>query len=758
MAFFESFRSSKSNEDKVKSFLVVLISDSSVQSAFASLDDKGVKVLERSRVIDYSDQKELLTQTDKSLQELGKESENVKEVIFGLEADWVTKNNGLVAERKPLLKKLTEELSLTAVGFVVISEALNHHLINKDPHFSALVVRLTHLDIETTLVKQSQVVGSIKVGRSGNIVADVTEALARLGVVKEDGQTLPAKIFIASIQLKKDDLAKEQQVLLSHDWLKTHPFIQAPVIELIEENIVIDALAEQGGTAIKQSKGAPLGVPPKAASKTSPGAAAPTTIAKGDNFGFIEPDLQSRKASEAAGSTAVETAKPPQGSSVSSFGVPIPSDQLPAEPKDTHAAVKRNSTQTSIGAQPQVSSVKKKNLFISRLSHWFVVHKRFAFFGFALGLVTLFSLSYFWLHTGVSAQITLELVGKDLNKDLSIVLDPDLSESDYDNQRLAATRVSKEINGQKIGESTGVKLVGDKATGKVELLNKTDDLKTFAAGTTIKKGQLVFTLDREVTVASSSVKQSSSSSETKEYGKVEVEVTATEIGAEQNLAKETELTVESFDSGTFSAVVSQSLTGGASREIRVVSPSDREDLLAELQEELLKIGLQELSDESDEGIYLVSTNKFEVVSSEFEGEVGDEQSTLSLDLTLELSALSYRASDLRPLAEAVLSAEIPPDYQLSSAEPQILSTPSDDESSSDLLSLEANLSSQAVPIIDFESLKNEIKGQPLKNVSSDLQAKEAISQAEVHLQPLWVERLISKLPSNLDKIEIIVKE
>ena len=295
--------------------------------------------------------------------------------------------------------------------------------------------------------------------------------------------------------------------------------------------------------------------------------------------------------------------------------------------------------------------------------------------------------------------------------------------------------------------------MGDEAVGKITLYNKTEAVKIFDQGTKVSKGDLVFTLNDKIEVASASTKKKAGGEEI-EYGQAEANVTASDIGADHNLAKETELQVASFDPGTYSATTAESLTGGSSREVRVVSANDIEQLLDELKEKLLAEANATMTEETEDGVYIVASNTHQIDERDYDAQIGDEVSNLTLSLSLTVQALSYKTENLKPLAQKVLESDIPHGYTLANSEPQILSAPDQEASDSGAVSLVVNISSQAKPDLNYDDLIQSIAGKRLEEAKQTLTAKSAINSVEINFIPSIAAKLYPRLPKDPAKIEI----
>lgn len=708
-----------SKSTKPKLYLALILSDSHVWAALWKTGPEGIEILIQSQLYEYgSDLDNLVVKTDKALQELGKESENVDEVVFGLPLTWIDKEELSVA-KKPFLKKITDDLNLKALGFVVMTEALSKELTKEEPRLSALLIELGEHELYLSLIENGKLLSTKFVGRSDNIMADMAEALARLNAHLEKEIQFPAKMMLSAIDLPAEELAKQQQLLLNHDWVNSHPFSQPPTIQVVKPEIILSGVIRNGGGAMIGEE----------------------TDSKNihDNLAVIPPNNSTQSIAKTR---------------ASSYGIPINPEKLSTTQSESGLEKQTDEfINSDKSADKKVTHQKKQSGFSMKIRTWFKQHRHFAVGGFVSGLLALGVIAFIWLKTGITAVISLDLETKSISQETTIILDS-LRPTDVDNLVLAAYSIEKQVSGKQTTETTGVKVVGDKAQGKIKVFNKTDSSKTFEAGVLVSKGSLTFALDEEVTVASASTKETSGGSQT-EYGQKEVSVTATQIGSDSNLTAETELQVASFDSGTYSAIVQEAFSGGSSREVRVVAQEDQAALLSDLKEKLLAQAKEEMQPDLLEDEYLAAAQIDQIDQENFDAEVGDEIGTVNLDLQLTVSALAYKTKDLYPLAEKVLADQVPEGYTLAESEPQILSAPDDKEASaSGQVSLSVNVSSQVRPIIDEVALKDQIKGKKLTDAQVIIENQERIKGAEIQLLPSLVMKFYHRLPTDPAKIEI----
>jgi hypothetical protein len=694
-----------SGQTEASRYLTIALSDTKIQALFWHVANQQPELVQHSSVRQYSSVEEVVVEADKVLQELGKESEHVNDVIFALEPSWVNATDVEVAY-KPILKRLSEELSLNPVGYVVFSESLVKELLADQPHSSLLFVYFTQHEVFIQLLYRGSVAATQRVGRSDNSAADVIEALARI-TQENSTVSLPSHMILASQELEQAQLQEEQQALLAQDWTQqgfTHP----PTIDIFAKDRLLAAVVKQAGAAIIDSV----------------------------------TDVQPTKAS--------------------SFGVPIPVAPPTAHDENDYAVVTPTANLAthpvaerptfSAGDDEEDEAPMKRDRFTG-VKSWFRQHHKFVLMGFGGGLLALFLLAFVGLSVGTKAYVKVDLKTKPLSKEVDITIDPDSSSSDPEKLILAAQTVEKEVSGSKTAQTTGVKLVGEKAAGTVTIFNKTEAVKTFEAGTVVSKGALTFTLDETIQIASASVKKNTTS-ESKDYGKADVKVTATKIGSDYNLGEKTEMVIASFDTDTYSAAVATALAGGTSREVRVVSDGDRQKLLTELKQELIEKAGKELAESAADGVSIVPTQTAKVSSTKFDAEIGDEIGALTLDLTITAKALSYADADLQPLAQHVLQADIPGGYKLSENKPQLLTSADKTASGSGAAVLKANVSSTAVPDLSIDELLGSIAGKSLLEAEQSLKAREVVEGVTIQLTPSVSHQLRPRVPKDPAKIQL----
>lgn len=690
-----------------KKYLALLLTDTTIQSVLWEVADGVSKVLSRSALYHYTDAENCVVKTDESLQDLGKESEQVSEMIFGLQPSWVS-SDGLAEAKKPLLQKITKDLTLSPVGYIVVPEAILQSLASRSGQNNVILIDLQADQLHVALVQAGAIQKYESVGRSDQIALDITEAIARFQTANG---YLPSHLLLHSQMLDDEELEAAYQKVLAHDWQSTTYFAQQPLIERLLSHQVVEAIVAGGASAI-------IGQPVATSMPTATSAHA-----------NVEPMAEYQDEITFGEERAVEM------------------------PVMTQSPLRTQNQEEPAEEVP----MKRQNPFKKVLaSPFWQMHKRAILGGAGAGLVALLLITVGGLWFFRSVAIAIQPATKIISKEVTITLDPDADASNPAELVLKAETVNEEVIGEQIVSTTGVKLVGDKSTGTVTILNKTDSTKSFDKGTTLSTGTKKFTLDEATTVASASTKPNSSGDgETREYGKAQVKVSAADIGAESNVTKGTEFKVSDFSTNTYSATAENDFSGGASREIRVVSKEDRDELLKLLTKTLVQQAEGKFKEKSGNGSFYAPTGSTKVVKTEWSGDIGKEQRELSLNLTLNVEALAYQSDDLQELAKVVLADEVPAGYELVDTKPELLSQATQKD---DTLVLQANISAPAAAVIDQEQLLNSIVGQPLAQAQSTLVNQEAVQSAEIVMSPTPAKWLFGSVPRNRQQVRLILPD
>jgi len=690
-------------------FFAIHLSDSVAQSALWKVDRGMIEVISWSSQKSWQDDETCIAAIDQTLQELSKESENVDEALFALSPEWVTPE-GILPAKKPLFLKITKELSLEAIGFVVTTEALLQHFTQTlSPQLSLFLIEVASSQLFITQVKQGNLQQTEKVGRSGSTVSDLVEAFAHI-----KDKVFPSKFLLYSSVLSEPELEEIRQSLFGHDWPSEYPFLHPPVIDIFAPDHVLEIIIQTGGRAVAESKGIEL---------------------------INLPDIKTTPQIESSVLVPQETAVL-DGMGEEANLIPVEKQEIELGGDDEAVVIETPRLQDKEAAVSLPSP--SRQLHIKHILPFFI-------FGIVGGLVLLWGIGNVAAQQIKQAVVTIELNTKSVNKNVMLILDPRAIENDPSKLLLKAAAITKDVQGTKTAQATGSKIIGDKSKGSITLYNRTNSPKKFAAGTVINSDKLKFTLDIETTIASAS---SGADPTIINVGTTPGAVTAAAIGAESNLAKEIDLTIDTFSKDSYFARTVTALTGGTSREILAVSVEDQAKLKNSLLQELTAQAAAEFKAESIDGKYISPTNQVKILKSTFNADVGKEIDSFSLTLQIQANGLLYLSSDLKPLVTLLLSGDIPSGYQLKTEDIQLLSDPISSSTASAQLSLQTNISSIALPVLDLDQIKQSIAGKSQAEAEQLLKQNAGVKTVQIRQEPLILHFFSHALPKKIERINI----
>jgi len=730
-----------SDKEEPKKFLALILTDEVVQAAVWNVAHGQTDIVALGTPVEWDGDTgtttELITAVDATISSAVEGLENEpNNVILGIPHSWTDKN-GILGVKKEFISKIRKELELEAIGYVVITDSILSYLkMQEGTPTTSIILQVSRDELTLALVRLGRIEAIETIGRSDDVVEDVVEGITRFKIV----DNLPSRIILFNSMHNLDDII---QNLLSIDWLAEFNFLHVPKIEALPKDVAIRALVIAGGSEIAKSLGL-------AVSDSVPAASTPILASSDQNFISTKPDPIGDSASEPNLLSAEEIGftEPTKPSKVDFID---PDDEPDTESVALTPGVKGAHTPGVLKHSFVFPKIKlptfhfpkiKLNLKSSKPVWWYL----------GGGLITLCLLIFYLIWVMPSAVITVRVTPKILEEDVELTLSSKESSIDFAGRIVPAGIESLSASGEKIGETTGTKIVGDPAKGKVTIYNRTTATKTFAKGSTLSSGSLKFTLDEEVSVAS----KSAGSDYVDVPGKATVSVTASAIGKEGNLSSGTEFSVLSFGKDSYVGKNDESLAGGSSEEVRVVGKDDQKQLVKELTEELLL----ELSSQAIEnsqpgtGVYLIPDSSV-VDSVTYSAKTGETATSLTASLTLKSSLLKYKTDDVTTLVNSSIDQAIPSGYiraNLPSTVDLTASSISEDETT---VKGNAKVKVSLLPVIDNAKLQTLLKGKSVSILENNLKSTiPGYLTAEVKILPKWIPTRLKGVPRNPSSIHL----
>jgi hypothetical protein len=664
--------------------------------------------------------------------------------VFGVVSSWVT-GGQIKEEHLSKIKKICSELSLKPVGFAVLSEAIAHYFkAEEGSPLNAVVLGIYKESIEVSVFKLGNLSGSTTVARSVAIVDDVVEGLSRFA----GSEVLPSRFIL--YDGKEAELEEARQALIGVSWDETGGvnFLHTPKVEIVDIKQKVYAVSLAGASEmgditkiVKADNGDLAGEDTNAVAQVGEDPVAEDMEGTNDSleeYGFAVNEDVAAKAVQNEDLIKEEEYVSEEAQDYSyqdqSNVVPVHEQDLPVRSERVKTA-RKMSLPNFAGLLSVFSKIKIPK---------FLGGKTFLL-GIAVFVVVLgggFALWWFY----PKATVTVYVSPQTLEERIEIVVDPQADSPDVSARVLPGDELKTEISGEKTKSTTGTKTVGDKSKGKITIYRVGTEL-SLAAGTVMHgPDNLRYTLDEATKVASGSAGTA---------GTVEASVTAEDIGAQYNLASGSTFRVGNYSTSDMEAKNGDSFSGGSSREINAVSADDQKDLLDDLTQELEEKARRGIEDELADGLLLIEESLVATPSSRiFSAKVGDEATTLKLNMSVDAVALAIDRTELENLAGEILKDKVPDGFVLRGEQITV-----DFEylgQTGSLYRFESFVKANLLPSVDPEEAAKKIKGK-YKSTAEEILSKEVpgFSRADIKSSPNMPGRL-NTLPRVVKNIKVEV--
>lgn len=704
------------NHLEPQKFLAIEIGLEAVKVAIWQSDGKHTEVISigSTQYFTQPTEKELLEAIDTSLSDaLGSMSDEPDKVIFGLPDNWV-ENNHILESHKPLLKSICKQFNFHPIGFVVTTMAITHYLrdVEGGPP-SAILVQTSAQQIAVSLIHLGDLISTQVVERSTSVATDIEEAL---GKIPHSGH-LPSRIIYL---ISQEDPESIKQQLVSYDWQKKLSFLHLPKVETLPKEWSVKAIAISGGSEVIQSikvqsnSDTAISSPPSAThdSQVTP---PPSSL------GFKPVQLDS----SAAASLDIPTSSTPQN-----------------KPSLSSSHFRADNLEPAILPPSSSSQTKSK---LARIPNFFKLFRslkmptisfpspsKLFLLPLIIGaLLLVLAGSAFWAYYHYpQAALNIDVAMNSYQQQIDFLIDPQATSTDFNSNILAGTKTTVDVSGSKTIPTTGTKLIGDRAKGKVIIFNRTNAPKTLKAGTTLKSNSLKFTLDTNVTVASASSKENPDFSVTIEPSKTESLVTAADIGAQYNLPKNTQFTVENYSTDTLFAVADTDFTGGSSQTVPAVSAADFTALKTALVKELQDQLASQTASTSPTTLGQISIGEPKINQEEYSAAKNEEVDELSLQLSMSQVVYRYNPSELAVIAQTAATKSLPADVQIRPDNTQVtlMSAVTNDLNQAQVT---AQVVLYYIPRIDTTEVAKDLTNTPLDQLATKLSVLPGYQQHQI---------------------------
>lgn len=314
-------------------------------------------------------------------------------------------------------------------------------------------------------------------------------------------------------------------------------------------------------------------------------------------------------------------------------------------------------------------------------------------------------------------------------------------------------------------ETTGTKIVGEKAEGEITFYNKTSSKIELDKGDTVKyKGKsedLSYTLKDDVEIPESTPQDPLDPASPLIPGEAKVKIIAKDIGDDYNLDDGKSFEIEDYKKSELEGKNKDKISGGSSEEVKIVTQEDMDKLSSQLKETSIQKaeesirGKLEISQKLIEGSVKTSIN-----SESFSAKVDDEKEKISLTQSTTGEALVYNENDLNKFIEDYFKNVIPEGHYMPDKDKKITVNILGQSASSVLNSTEADiqvtLSSIIIPDIKEDDVRENLKGKTNEEAKQYIDGLKNVESYEFNISP--VVPFFSKVPINTQRIDVTLNK
>lgn len=706
--------------------------------------------------IEEASQEEILDLCDKSIskaEEALPENVETQKTIFSLKDSWV-EDNKIKKEYLEKLKKISDELGLVPIGFLLSSEALINLLQKEEgAPISAVFAQIGKNNAIVSLLKASKFVESKKsqIHESASFTVDT--------VLKhfEVPEILPARVIIFSSG--EDDLSQE---FIGHHWSKSLPFLHLPQIHVLPEDFDVKAVmfgaAKQMGFQImpefkKETLEEVEKMEHKDLSDKVEQEEETTLEEKQSNLDYEEKEAESKPLENGLtkfGFSEEDVAKiePIKNEEPKEFLVEdVIEKEKDIEQEPEQHLPARKSGKSSLAGLTSVlmsipSKVNLKSLPIKRIPG---LKGKGLIIPIVAVLVIL--IGGFFLASSKTANVALVLEPKNQEESQNATFSLS-GNTDSENKIIAAESVTTSEDGSVTISTTGKKETGNPAKGNVTFYSRFTQEKTIPSGTVVSSNSLDFTTDKDIKIASASADASAQPST------ATVAVTAKKIGKESNLPSGTKFNVGNLSTGDIIAKNENAFSGGTKKDIKIVSKDDYE----KLEEEIIKNLEQKAKDSiskkiSSDKALLPAFVDASLDDTEFTKKVDEEANQVTIKGTVTYTGLSYDKKDLSSFTKSVL---ISSDEDVNIDEKNLkVDVTSVKKKNDKQLTATLKIQAKILPKMNIDDLIGKIKGKEVKEAEAELRQLNQISEVKISISPP-LPFLSGNLPMSSDRIKFKV--
>jgi hypothetical protein len=548
-------------------------------------------------------------------------------------------------------------------------------------------------------------------------------------------------------------------------------FVQLPRIEFFEDKELFEALSQTFLRQIKQTDStATTAFEEQAHQEDEEHKEAPPEKSKEDEA--TPPEREKKKQSESDEQTGEKTVLGfVIGEDITEVQdtAPVSHKTLPSSEKKESPGLHMDEDALEAGEKEKkspfafIQNIKKPSLSFPDLS--FAIPKKLPagmIIAWAIVIAVIagmaFIVEYFFHKVTVSVALPTEIITEELAFEVRVG-------EETNGITIQERSITEDVTASKT--ATGTKEVGEQASGTVLLHNFEDEPTTIAVGTTLTADGLSFTLN-EATSIPGATEGRDETGVVKQPGKTEASVTASEIGTEYNIGDDVRMAVGDLSSSLYFALSQGAFTGGSKEDVVIVSQADHTNLEQQIEEKADAVDISQIAEDLPEGRKLIKdlTTK-QIGTLDYSHAVGEEATEVSLTATVEITAYTYEAKEMKKALLEKIKPDAPEgyavgtntiDYDISSSSIQETDQETlDEESAETVIELDVITDAGAVKMMKTDDIQQELTGKFLDDADFILKNRYNIEEYEIENQSNYLVLMNRWLPFFEKNIEVNVQ-
>ncbi len=675
-----------------------------------------------------------------------------QKTIFGVKENWV-EDAKIKKEYLVKLKKASEALMITPIGFIVIHEAIAHLLAQQEgAPVSALLLEIGQKVLIISLIRAGRIIET----RQEAIEVDSAKTADTL-LHHFNYEVLPSRIIVLSDQQNHDVLS---QSFISHTWSRALPFLHVPQVAILPKGLDAKAVflgaATQMGFETITDKDVLHAIEIKGKEDTEVLKASDVSKEEDDieeeeeGFGFVMGTDVREKKKESEEEETNEKEVPKENNRIEKVSNFVPVNAISSSPSFF------NTILATISPIKKIIMHTIKKLYIPTPSLAFLKNTPFKNGGIILIAPVIVIILIAILASYVlllKATVTLFVKPKIDEKTQTITLTTK-DNTDFSRSTINAQAIDVTENGKITLPATGQKEVGTSAKGSITIYNKTSQKVTLPSGTIVTSpNNLTFSLEDSVTIASASGASDAFSSISPSTAKANV--TATDIGKESNLPSSTVFSVKSFATSDVAGKNDTAFSGGTKKEVTVVSKNDinkAEDSLTKNLQDKAKNDMNQKIDNNT--VLLPFTANTEFKTENTDKKANEEANSFTLSGTIAYVGVAYKKDDMQQFSKTLLQQDVSDSAFIQDA---ITYTLEDTKQEKGKITSTLHATISLLPKLDKEKITKDIAEKSFDVTQNILVNLPQVTSATIQLHPniFFLPKTLPRLSHN---ITLVVKK